>query len=171
MDLDTLIRRADPARHLEVPATDVAAALATARASTLDQRPKRSTARLVALTVAATVLTGGVALAAGAVSGVIDLGGGQHAVTVSHPPVPTDPQHPYVYQVTGLPAHRDGTGPVYIESSQPLATIATGQVDGTVLAQARHQCAKSASVHTVATTGGQHATVWVFDAGCHPTRH
>lgn len=170
MDLDTLIRHADPARHLEVPAADIATALAAARGATPRLRPTRRLPRLAALTLGATVLASGVAVAAGEATGVIDLGGGQKAIPVAHPPIQGDAQHPYVYQVTGLPTHRDGTGAVYIESAESLATIAPGQVDSDALVRARQLCAKTSSVRTVTTTTGQTATLWVFDAGCDPTR-
>jgi hypothetical protein len=163
MNLDPAIRESDPARNLKVPAADAHAALAAARAHS--PRALRPVRRIIALTAAVTVLTCGVAVAAGSATGVIDLGGGAKAVPGTNPPVPTDSQHPYVYRLTGLPANRDGSPLVYVVSSQPLPTIAPGKVDGAALAQARHLC--HAQTKTVTLSNGRRATLWVLDRSCH----
>jgi hypothetical protein len=126
-----------------------------------ERRARGSVARVGLLVAVAAIPLSGTALAAGTFTGVIDLGGAQSATPVSGSLGAGDPNLAYRYRIDGLPADRDGTGPVYIESTQPLKTNSDGHVDASVLASARHACAPT--VKSVAD-----ATIWVFDTGCSP---
>lgn len=122
-----------------------------------------SAVRVTVLALAATIALSATALAAGTLTGVIDLGDGQTANPVSGSLGPGDPNLAYRYQVDGLPANRDGTGPVYVESAQPLQTDASGQVDASWLVATRRGCL--ANVKSVAD-----ATIWIFDTSCSTDR-
>lgn len=172
MDLETLIAAADPALDVVSPPPDTGWALQAASApsgfaGSRDSRPgqrlPRSMARTAAVAGVVLALMSGTAVAVGAATGLIDLGGGQSAQPVQTSLGPGDPNLPYRYRIAGLPASRDGTGPVYAESTRPLKTDADGRVDGAALLAARHACSP-----TVRSVGG--ATLWVFDAGCDPTQ-
>ena len=120
---------------------------------------RRSLLRTSLIVTASVSALSGTALAAGELTGTIDLGGGHSAVPVTRTPAQPDPNLPYRYGLTGVHEHnRDGRGPIYIESSRPLSSFTQHQ-----LAAARHACASKAI-----TTDG--AIVWVFSAGCAPAQ-
>jgi hypothetical protein len=97
----------------------------------------------------------GTALAAGELTGAVDLGGGHQAVPLTSTPPPASSQLPYRYQLAGVHDHNgSGRGPVYIESDKPLSGLTLQQI-----AADRQACASK-------TTSINGATVWVFDASC-----
>jgi hypothetical protein len=113
-------------------------------------------ARMSAIVLAASTVTSGVALAAGQLTGAIDIGGGHTATPVQSIPAPTDPKLPYRYQVLGTHIHDGQAGTIYIESDRPLRNLTQAE-----LAAIRHGCAPD----TLSVDG---ATVWVFDTVCAP---
>jgi hypothetical protein len=169
MDLETLIGDADPARDLIIPPPETqwarqrvaSAPTPSVRAGhrRAHQRPRRSLARTAVIVGVALAGMSGTAMAIGVATGVIDLGGGQSAQPVHTSLGPGDPNLPYRYRIDGLPADRDGTGPVYIESTRPLKTDADGRIDVGAILAARRAC-----LPDVKSVGG--ATIWVFDASC-----
>lgn len=122
---------------------------------------RRRVARTSAAIAAAALGLTGTALAAGELTGVIDLGDGQSAVPVKTSLGSGDPNLPYRYRVEGLPANRDGNGPIYVESTHPLRTNANGRVDMRAIVAARRACLTH-------TTRAVDALIWVFDAACDP---
>jgi hypothetical protein len=156
MNLDRLIAAADPAQGLVIPRPDPESMLCV-------DRPRRVLRPLVAAAIAVSAV-GGSAMVVGAATGAIDLGGGRSAVPVQTAPFPTDPSHPYLYRVDGPVPGRDGSGPIYVESSEPLATSSPGQIDATAIAKARRACGSHAAQQPLAD--GTTATVWLFDATC-----
>ena len=115
---------------------------------------RRSVARSAVAVTATTAALSGTALAAGELSGAIDLGGGHSAVPVNATPAPADARLPYRYELNGVHRHNGSSGTIYIESSKPLTSMTQAEV-----AAARHQCGS----HTMSIKG---TTVWVFDTSC-----
>lgn len=172
MDLDTLIAAADPALDVVSPPPDAAWALTVSslpsgstgsRPGPASQHIPRSMARTAVVAGAAIALMSGMAVAVGAATDHLDLGGGQSAQPVHTSLGRGDPNLPYRYHIAGLPAARDGDRPVYVESTRPLRTDAEGRVDGAALLAARQACSPN-----VMSVGG--AELWVFDTGCDPTQ-
>jgi hypothetical protein len=172
MDLDTLIAAADPALDVVCPPPHTAWALTVSSASggstgsrhgQAGQHIPRSMARTAVVAGAALALMSGMAVAVGAATGHIDLGGGQSAQPVHTSLGRGDPDLPYRYRIAELPAARDGNRPMYVESTRPLRTDAEGRVDGAALLAARHAC----SPNVMSVRG---AELWVFDTGCDPTQ-
>jgi hypothetical protein len=117
---------------------------------------RRSVARGAALVLAVSAGISGSALATGALTGVVDLGGGHRASRITRTPAPVDPRLPYRYRLIGFHKHDSagGNGTIFIESDRPLSAARQA-----TLAAARVTCRPK-------TTTVDGATIWIFDAGC-----
>jgi hypothetical protein len=115
---------------------------------------RRSIGRATAAVCVAACALFGAVIAGAAITGVIDLGGGHTATPVATTPAPDDPNLPYRYQLDGVHNHNGSSGPIYIESSQPLSTLTRDQIVAT-----RTACAAK-------TQRIDGAIVWVFDDSC-----
>jgi hypothetical protein len=142
----------------------IAAELDAAVRSDLERGARRrARLRTAASVVGATMALSGTAVATAQLTGAIDLGGGRSAQPVHRSLGAGDPNLPYRYRISGQDAGRDGTGPIYLESTTALPTNADGTVDIDALSKARHGCMKHS------TTVGD-AYIWVLDGTCQAGR-